>query len=125
MRVEDLILVSIDDHVIEPRDMFEGHVPEKYKAEAPKSIMDENGFEKWWFQGVASQSGSLNAVVGWPNEEWGMNPTTFAEMRPGSYDIHERVRDRTATASRPRCVFRPSPASRRGSSRRPRIPSWP
>jgi predicted TIM-barrel fold metal-dependent hydrolase len=93
MRVEDLILVSIDDHVIEPRDMFDQHVPEKYKAEAPKSIMDENGFEKWWFQGVSSGSSSLNAVVGWPNEEWGMNPSTFAEMRPGSYDVHERIRD--------------------------------
>ncbi|MCW2524125.1 MAG: putative TIM-barrel fold metal-dependent hydrolase, partial [Frankiales bacterium] len=42
MKVEDLILVSIDDHVIEPRDMFDQHVPAKYKAEAPKSIMDEN-----------------------------------------------------------------------------------
>jgi predicted TIM-barrel fold metal-dependent hydrolase len=93
MNVNDLILVSIDDHVIEPRDMFDRHVPQKYQDEAPKSIMDENGYEKWWFQGVPSASSSLNAVVGWPNAEWGMNPTTFAEMRPGSYDIHERVRD--------------------------------
>ncbi len=93
MNVEDMILVSIDDHVIEPRDMFENHVPAKYKDEAPRSIMDENGYEKWWFQGVASGSTGLNSVVGWPNEEWGLNPTTFAEMRPGSYDIHERVRD--------------------------------
>jgi predicted TIM-barrel fold metal-dependent hydrolase len=93
MRADDLILVSIDDHVIEPRDMFDDHVPARYRDQAPKSIMDETGFEKWWFQGVSSGSTSLNAVVGWPNEEWGMNPTTFAEMRPGSYDIHERVRD--------------------------------
>jgi len=93
MRAEDLILVSIDDHVIEPRDMFDNHVPAKYRDQAPKSIMDENGFENWWFQGQASGSTSLNAVVGWPNEEWGMNPSTFAEMRPGTYDIHERVRD--------------------------------
>ncbi|CQD09095.1 amidohydrolase [Mycobacterium lentiflavum] len=93
MRIEDMILVSIDDHVIEPRDMFEKHVPRRYKDVAPKSIMDENGFEKWWFQGVCSGSTSLNAVVGWPNEEWGLNPSTFAEMRPGTYDVHERVRD--------------------------------
>jgi predicted TIM-barrel fold metal-dependent hydrolase len=93
MNVEDMILVSIDDHVIEPRDMFDKHVPAKYKNEAPKSIMDENGYENWWFQGVSSVSSGLNAVVGWPNEEWGLNPSTFAEMRPGSYDIHERVRD--------------------------------
>ncbi|MCD0452965.1 amidohydrolase [Actinocorallia sp. API 0066] len=93
MNVEDLILVSIDDHVVEPRDMFDNHVPERYRDQAPKSIMDENGYEKWWFQGVPSVSSSLNAVVGWPNEEWGLNPSTYAEMRPGSYDIHERVKD--------------------------------
>jgi predicted TIM-barrel fold metal-dependent hydrolase len=93
MNVEDMILVSIDDHVIEPRDMFDHHAPAKYKDVMPKSIMDENGFENWWFQGKASPSSGLNAVVGWPNEEWGMNPSTFAEMRPGAYDIHERVRD--------------------------------
>ena len=27
MRVDDLILVSCDDHIVEPPDMFEGHVP--------------------------------------------------------------------------------------------------
>ncbi|MFB4300997.1 amidohydrolase family protein [Actinomadura sp. NTSP31] len=93
MNVDDMILVSIDDHVIEPPDMFDAHVPAKYRDRAPKSIVDENGYENWWFQGVPSVSTSLNAVVGWPREEWGMNPSTFAEMRPGSYDIHERVRD--------------------------------
>ena len=36
MRIEDMILVSIDDHVIEPRDMFEGHVPDKYRELAAK-----------------------------------------------------------------------------------------
>jgi predicted TIM-barrel fold metal-dependent hydrolase len=93
MDVNDLIMVSIDDHVVEPPDMFDNHVPEKYRDQAPKSILDENGFEKWWFQGIPSASSGLNCVVGWPNEEWGMNPTTFAEMRPGGYDVHERVRD--------------------------------
>jgi len=93
MRVEDMILVSCDDHVIEPPDMFERHVPDRWKDQAPKSVLGEDGFERWWFQGVASGSGSLNAVIGWPKEEWGMDPSTFSEMRPGAYDIHERVRD--------------------------------
>jgi hypothetical protein len=30
MRAEDLIIVSIDDHLIEPPDMFDNHVPAKY-----------------------------------------------------------------------------------------------
>ena len=93
MKIDDMILVSCDDHVVEPPDMFDAHVPERWRHLAPRSVMGEDGVERWWFQGVASVSAGLNAVVGWPKEEWGMDPTCFAEMRPGSYDVHERVRD--------------------------------
>ncbi|MGE0880294.1 MAG: amidohydrolase family protein [Acidimicrobiia bacterium] len=93
MKPEDMILVSCDDHVVEPPNMFDNHVPAKWKDQAPKSILGEDGFERWWFQGVSSGSGSLNAVVTWPKEEWGMDPSTFSEMRPGAYDIHQRIRD--------------------------------
>ena len=27
MNTDDLILVSVDDHVVEPPDMFDGHIP--------------------------------------------------------------------------------------------------
>ena len=93
MHTDDLILVSIDDHVIEPRDMFARHVPTRWRDQAPKCTMDERGVESWWFNGAISTTGSLNAVVGWPKSEWGMDPCTFAEMRPGAFDIDERVRD--------------------------------
>ena len=93
MDVQDMIMISIDDHVVEPPDMFANHVPERWRDQAPKSIVDENGYEKWWFQGNSMGTIGLNAVVGWPNEEWGLNPATFAEMRPGAYDIHARVED--------------------------------
>ena len=93
MQVGEMILVSIDDHVIEPRDMFVDHVPTRWKTEAPQVVMNDQGMERWVFQGVESGSGSLNAVVGWPKEDWGMDPTTYAEMRPGAYDVGERVRD--------------------------------
>jgi predicted TIM-barrel fold metal-dependent hydrolase len=93
MQVDDMILVSCDDHVVEPRDMFERHVPDRWRDQAPRSVMDENGIETWVFQGVASKSSGLNAVVGLPKQEWGLDPTCFAEMRPGAYDLHERVRD--------------------------------
>ncbi len=93
MDFDRMILVSIDDHVIEPRDMFDDHVPGRWKDQAPKSVVNDQGIERWQFQGTESGSGSLNAVVGWPKEDWGMDPTTYAEMRPGAYDVHERVRD--------------------------------
>ena len=93
MNVDDLILVSIDDHVVEPPDMFLNHVPAKYKAEAPVVVTDEKGVDQWMYQGRPQGVSGLNAVVSWPPEEWGRDPARFAEMRPGVYDVHERVRD--------------------------------
>jgi hypothetical protein len=41
--MDDLILVSIDDHVIEPTDMFEGRIPERYRDRAPEFVRTEHG----------------------------------------------------------------------------------
>ena len=43
MRLEDLILVSVDDHVVEPPDLFEGRLPKKYADQAPKLVRKESG----------------------------------------------------------------------------------
>src|SRR3712207_1204332 len=34
MRTEDMILVSVDDHTVEPPTMWDNHVPDKYKEHA-------------------------------------------------------------------------------------------
>jgi len=93
MELNDLILVSIDDHVIEPADMFERHVPAKYAAQAPRVVTNDSGCDEWIFEGHTAGMMGLNAVVTWPKEEWGFDPVGYAEMRPGAYDVHERVRD--------------------------------
>jgi predicted TIM-barrel fold metal-dependent hydrolase len=93
MQTEDLILVSIDDHVIEPADMYDNHVPATLRDQAPRLVIDDDGREEWRFQGVAMGTGGMNAVQGLPKAEWGFDPSSHAEMRPGAYDIHERVRD--------------------------------
>ena len=31
MRGDDMVLVSVDDHICEPADMFDGHVPQRYR----------------------------------------------------------------------------------------------
>jgi hypothetical protein len=92
MHADDLILVSIDDHVVEPPDMFLRHVPAKYKDEAPV-VINKDGIDTWMYQGKPQGVSGLNAVVSWPPEEWAKDPAGFAEMRPGAYDVHERVRD--------------------------------
>ena len=93
MNIDDLILVSVDDHVVEPPDMFEGHIPAKYADQAPKVITREDGTDAWVFEGQEATNVGLNAVAGRPPDEYGVEPTRFSEIRPGCYDIHERVRD--------------------------------
>ncbi len=96
MQIDDMILVSVDDHVVEPPDMFDRHLPAKYKDLAPKVIQTESGDDVWFYEGQELPNIGLNAVAGKPPAEYGIEPTTFAEMRPGCYDIHERVRDMDA-----------------------------
>ena len=43
MRTEDMILVSVDDHVVEPATMFERHVPARYKDRAPRVVRKKDG----------------------------------------------------------------------------------
>ena len=93
MRPEDLILVSVDDHVVEPPDMFKNHISEQYKAQAPRVVRKKDGSDVWVFQGEQILNIGLNAVVGRPPEEYGMEPTSFEQLRPGTYDVHQRVRD--------------------------------
>ena len=93
MNIDDLVLVSIDDHVVEPPDMFAGRLASKYVDDAPKVVTDEDGVDRWMYRGNQTGVVGLNAVISWPKEEWGFDPAGFAEMRPGSYDVHARVRD--------------------------------
>ena len=93
MQIEDMILVSVDDHVVEPPDVFVGRVPKKYEDLAPKLIVKDDGTEAWEYLGNLSQSVGLNAVVGRPPEDYGLEPAAFSDMRPGCYDVNERVRD--------------------------------
>lgn len=97
MRMEDMILVSIDDHYIEPPDMYKNHVPKKWLDQAPKVVRNEQGVDEWVFQGERTSTPfGMAATVGWPREEWGFNPGSYTELRPGCFDVHERVRDMNA-----------------------------
>ncbi len=97
MQMDDMILVSIDDHSIEPPDMFENHVPAKWKDLAPKVVRNADGVDEWVFQGEATSTPfGMAATVGWPREEWGFNPGAYSELRPGCFDVDERVRDMNA-----------------------------
>jgi predicted TIM-barrel fold metal-dependent hydrolase len=96
MNADDLILVSVDDHIAEPPDMFEAHVPAKFKHLAPRVETDENGIEQWWYGEVKGRNLGLNAVAGKPREYYNIDASRYDQMRPGCWDVHERVRDMNA-----------------------------
>ncbi|HEV7732650.1 MAG TPA: amidohydrolase family protein [Candidatus Binatia bacterium] len=97
MTRDDMILVSVDDHIVEPPTVFERHTPAKWAARAPRLLYDpKRGTQTWTWEGGASATPFICAVVTLPNEEWGYDPTTIAEMRPGCYDHDARVRDMDA-----------------------------
>jgi predicted TIM-barrel fold metal-dependent hydrolase len=96
MQLDDLVLVSVDDHVVEPPDLFEGHLAARWRDVAPRMVTRDDGTDVWQYDGKEIVNIGLNAVAGRPPEEYGMEPTSLHEMRPGCYDIHERVRDMDA-----------------------------
>lgn len=95
-RPDDMIMVSVDDHLVEPPTMFDGHLPERYRDRAPKIVRKESGADVWTFEGAEIPNIGLNAVAGRPKEEYGVEPTAFEEMRPGCWDVDERVKDMDA-----------------------------
>jgi predicted TIM-barrel fold metal-dependent hydrolase len=96
MKAEDLIMISVDDHVVEPPTLFEGHIPDRYRDLAPRVRRTEDGSDVWTFNGATIPNIGLNAVAGRPKEEYGIEPTAFDEIRPGTHDIDERIKDMNA-----------------------------
>jgi predicted TIM-barrel fold metal-dependent hydrolase len=96
MDIDDLILVSVDDHVVEPPGMWDEHLPARFRDEAPKLVRKDDGTDVWAYHGQELPNIGLNAVAGRPPAEYGIDPTSFDDMRPGCFDIHQRIRDMNA-----------------------------
>ena len=51
-------------------------------AGPPAWCANGDGKDEWIFEDQVMGMVGLNAVVTWPKEQWGMNPSALAEMRP-------------------------------------------
>jgi predicted TIM-barrel fold metal-dependent hydrolase len=96
MKATDLIIVSVDDHIVEPPTMYDQHLTAAQKTFAPTVNRDKNGAEYWVFEGIRAGNIGLNAVVGRNREEYGCEPISFDQMRRGAWDIHARIEDMNA-----------------------------
>jgi predicted TIM-barrel fold metal-dependent hydrolase len=86
-------IISVDDHLIEPPDLFDGRLPAALAGGAPRIVEDADGTQCWIFEGRRYPNVGLNAVVGRPQAEWSMEPARFDQMRPGCFDIDQRIAD--------------------------------
>ncbi len=93
MQMNDMILISVDDHISEPPDLFKNHLSGDDLATAPELRQDRNGKDYWYYQGLSFPCVGLNAVVGRPPEEYGMEPSALSQLRKGVYDVHARIDD--------------------------------
>src|SRR5438874_1162945 len=85
-------IFSVDDHVVEPADVWTSRVPAKFRDRAPH-VVEDGGREYWQYEDTRILTMGLNAVAGKPREAWSMEPTRFVDMIPGCYDPAERARD--------------------------------
>jgi predicted TIM-barrel fold metal-dependent hydrolase len=86
-------IFSVDDHVLEPPNLWYDRLPAKDREAGPRLVAD-NEREFWVYEDVKVDSVGLAAQAGRNPEEWiERRPVPYAEMRESCYDPVARVQD--------------------------------
>src|SRR5438034_10269844 len=67
VHAEDLILASVDDHICEPAEMFDAHVPGRYRDRMPRVVDEPDGSQQWFHGDIPGRNLGLNAVAVTPH----------------------------------------------------------
>jgi len=103
-------LISVDDHLVEPPDLWVNRLPARYRADGPQIIEGDRhsgvavnpvgeqvqlqpGQQAWAYEGRLYQYIGLNAVAGKDPSEFGFDPIRYDDMLPGCYDPTARLAD--------------------------------
>jgi predicted TIM-barrel fold metal-dependent hydrolase len=86
-------VISADDHLVEPPDMFVGRLPAKLAERAPRIVETPQAAQVWEFEGQHYAEIGLNAFSGRRPETVSREPARFDQIRPGCYDVDARVKD--------------------------------
>ena len=109
-------IVSADDHVVEPPDVFTSRLPAKYRDVGPRVVRapvaemtfrggkyvtrmgrapgDDGPLADWWlYEDRAVPHTRLGACAGFAPEDVQVVPMTYDEMRPGCYQQAPRLDD--------------------------------
>jgi predicted TIM-barrel fold metal-dependent hydrolase len=86
-------IISVDDHLVEPPNMFEGRLPSSLQEFAPRIVETEEGHEVWQYDGKRFTQVGMNAVAGRRRDLIDMEPVRFEHIRRGCWDIDARIQD--------------------------------
>ena len=88
--------ISVDDHLIEPPDLWTSRLPGRYRDDAPQVVKNDAGEDVWRYAGALNPIVALNAVAGLDVEDFSTRNISYSDMRPGVYNARERIRDMDA-----------------------------
>jgi predicted TIM-barrel fold metal-dependent hydrolase len=107
-------IVSVDDHVVEPPDLWQARLPARFRDVGPRvlrsgisAMANEGGrytftedpdatpCDFWLFEDLRYPMTRVMAAVGYEREAVKVVPVTFEEMRPGCYEPTARLADLT------------------------------
>ena len=86
-------VISVDDHLVEPPDMFEGRLSSEFQDRAPRIVENKQGHQLWEFDGQKFTQVGMNAVAGRRPETVKVEPFRFDQMRRACWDIDARIKD--------------------------------
>ena len=109
------MIISVDDHVIEPATVWSDRLPAKYLDVGPRIVRapvkemefiggkftaipgepgDPGEAVDWWFyEDLRRPLLRLDTAVGYAREDITLKGITYADMRPGSFRLAERLAD--------------------------------
>ncbi len=85
-------VISVDDHVLEPADIFD-RVPANLRDRAPHLVRGDRNRPLWVIDGQTYPIGGTNGAAGRPMTEWNAYSLDFNEFRRGVYDVDARIDD--------------------------------
>ena len=104
-------IISVDDHVVEPPDLWSSRLPERHRARGPR-VQRERGVlmggegaawvpspdgdwaDIWYYDDLVKPVARMSAAAGLGELRWGT--VTFDEMRPGAWRQKDRLADMDA-----------------------------
>ena len=108
------MIISVDDHVVEPAHTWQSRLPDKYRDIGPRIVRrgiggltylgsgqryridwddDAPPADCWVYEDLVVPHKRHVAAVGYSRDEMTLSPITYDEMRPGCYDPEARAED--------------------------------